>query len=242
MVPAQWDSRPRNLPRGEASAGGTPRPPCRFKASGRTLVFDGFYKVMGVPPPDEDPARAREATRRRPDRHRPDAALHHPAPLHRGLAAEETRRRGHRPAVDLRLDHPVIQDRKYVEPSGAATAGHATDLGKVVTDKLLEAFPEIMDVGYTRKMEPSSTASRRTHQGLGEDARRVLRTPSARSWKAHESMTHAKAETEPAPYDCPTCGAPTCYRFGKTAGSSPAPATPTASTPPRSTAGPSQDA
>ncbi|MHC4786780.1 MAG: DNA topoisomerase family protein, partial [Planctomycetota bacterium] len=26
---------------------------------------------------------------------------------------------------------------------------------------------------------------------------------------------HAKAETQPAPYKCPTCGSPTCYRFGK---------------------------
>ena len=29
----------------------------------------------------------------------------------------------------------------------------ATDLGEVVTDKLIEAFPQILDVGYTREME-----------------------------------------------------------------------------------------
>src|SRR5690606_7917125 len=32
---------------------------------------------------------------------------------------------------------------------------------------------------------------------------------------ALENMTHAKAEIEPAPYQCPQCGRRTCYRFGK---------------------------
>ena len=33
--------------------------------------------------------------------------------------------------------------------------------------------------------------------------------------RAHEEMTHAKAETQPAKYACPRCGAQTYYRFGK---------------------------
>src|SRR5690606_563636 len=45
----------------------------------------------------------------------------------------------------------VIQDRKYVEQLDRRF--YATDLGEVVTDKLVEAFPRIMDVGYTREME-----------------------------------------------------------------------------------------
>jgi DNA topoisomerase-1 len=33
--------------------------------------------------------------------------------------------------------------------------------------------------------------------------------------EAHETMTHAKSETQPAPYKCPECGSRTMYRFGK---------------------------
>jgi len=33
--------------------------------------------------------------------------------------------------------------------------------------------------------------------------------------QAHQEMTHAKAETRPAPYECPKCGSATMYRFGK---------------------------
>ena len=33
--------------------------------------------------------------------------------------------------------------------------------------------------------------------------------------KAHATLKHAKAETQPAPYRCPTCESRTVYRFGK---------------------------
>jgi DNA topoisomerase-1 len=33
--------------------------------------------------------------------------------------------------------------------------------------------------------------------------------------RALEDLSHAKAETQRAPYKCPQCGSPTCYRFGK---------------------------
>ena len=45
----------------------------------------------------------------------------------------------------------VIQDRNYAEQVDRRF--HATDLGEVVTDKMIEAFPKLMDVGYTRDME-----------------------------------------------------------------------------------------
>ena len=45
----------------------------------------------------------------------------------------------------------TIQDRKYAEKEGRTF--HATDIGEVVTDKLQEYFPRIMDVAFTRHME-----------------------------------------------------------------------------------------
>ena len=48
----------------------------------------------------------------------------------------------------------TIQDRKYVQQMNRGDRRlYATDLGKVVTDKLIEGFPKIMDVAYTREME-----------------------------------------------------------------------------------------
>ena len=45
----------------------------------------------------------------------------------------------------------VIQDRGYVEQIDRRF--FATPTGEVVTDKLIEAFPQLLDVGYTREME-----------------------------------------------------------------------------------------
>ena len=45
----------------------------------------------------------------------------------------------------------VIQDRKYAEQIDRRF--YATDLGEVVTDKLSEYFPRIMDIAFTRHME-----------------------------------------------------------------------------------------
>ena len=239
MVPAQWDSttieieadeqRPRgqgaNGPSEDAKKAGTgplgptaPRPLALFKASGRTLVFDGFLKVMGIPRSDDvilpelnedQPVAPIDI----------DPTQHFTSPPPRYTEASLQKKLEEegigRPSTYASIIS-TIQDRKYVEPVAPRDRRlMATDLGKVVTDKLLEAFPEIMDVGYTRKME----AELDEIEDASKDWRKLLHEfydPFREKLEeAHESMTHAKAETEPAPYDCPTCGAPTCYRFGK---------------------------
>src|SRR5205085_8074926 len=44
MTPAEWDSTAVTITGGRDKAR-----PVTFRATGRTLVFDGFYKVLGVP-------------------------------------------------------------------------------------------------------------------------------------------------------------------------------------------------
>ncbi|MEM1424086.1 MAG: topoisomerase DNA-binding C4 zinc finger domain-containing protein, partial [Planctomycetota bacterium] len=88
-------------------------------------------------------------------------------------------------------------------------------LGEVVTDKLIEAFPEIMELGYTRDMEDQLDKIEEENR----DWRDVLDgfyTPfKLKLAEAEENLTHAKAELQPAPYECPECGSATVYRFGK---------------------------
>ncbi|HGG57320.1 MAG TPA: hypothetical protein ENK31_05945, partial [Nannocystis exedens] len=91
----------------------------------------------------------------------------------------------------------------------------ATDLGEVVTDKLIEAFPDLMDVGYTRAMEAELDEIEEQSSDWIEMLRRFYGTFKPALETAHESLTHAKAEIQPALYACPKCGARTCYRFGK---------------------------
>ncbi|NJL31020.1 MAG: hypothetical protein HC898_05005 [Phycisphaerales bacterium] len=110
----------------------------------------------------------------------------------------------------------TIQDRKYVDQVAMGDRRlRATDLGKVVTDKLIEAFPEIMDVAYTRGMESELDKIEEEHHDWVTMLKQFYGPFKERLDNAHEVMTHAKAQTEPAPHTCPTCGASTVFRFGK---------------------------
>lgn len=238
MVPAQWDSTTIEIaakegargqgaegPSEDASSAGTrphdpsaPGPLALFKASGRTLVFDGFLKVMGIPRSDDVilPELAEDQPLAPIDVD-PTQHFTSPPPRYTEASLQKTLEEEGigRPSTYASII-AVIQDRKYVETVAPRDRRlMATDLGKVVTDKLLEAFPEIMDVGYTRKMESELDGI----EDASKEWRKLLHEfydPFREKLEeAHESMTHAKAETEPAPYDCPTCGAATCYRFGK---------------------------
>ena len=107
----------------------------------------------------------------------------------------------------------TIQDRGYVEQKDRKF--HATDLGEVVTNKLDEYFPKIMDLAFTRHMEEQLDKIEEQHL----DWVSVLESSTGRSRRtsttAMEMMKHAKAETLPSEYKCEKCGKPMVYRFGK---------------------------
>jgi len=213
MVPAEWDATTAFI------EGGTdPSKPCLFKASGRVLAFDGFYKVTGVPSAGEDLQLPRfdEDQPLSPFAFDPQQKFTSPparyseASLIKTLESEGIGR----PSTYASIIQ-VIQDRKYVEQIGRAF--YATDLGEVVTDKLIEAFPKIMDVSYTRAMEAELDKVEEEHLDWIEMLERFYGPFRDNLERAHEELQHAKAEVVPAPdeYRCESCGAGLVYRFGK---------------------------
>ncbi|MBX3385812.1 MAG: type I DNA topoisomerase [Phycisphaeraceae bacterium] len=213
MKSAEWDLTTVLI------AGGTDQSkPCVFRASGRTLVFDGFYKVGGVPPAAET------ATLPKLEEQRPlhpfsiDAAQKFTSPPPRYseaslIKALESEGIG-RPSTYASIIQ-TIQDRKYVEQIERRL--YATDLGEVVTDKLIEGFPRIMDVGYTREMEAELDKVEDDHLDWVDMLHRFYGPFRKALEGAEDSMKHAKAELVPAPpeYKCPDCGGSMVYRFGK---------------------------
>jgi DNA topoisomerase I len=191
---------------------------CVFRATGRTLVFDGFYKVAGVPPAAETatlPALS-EGQGLSPfallaeQKFTSAPARFSEASLIKALEAEGIGR----PSTYASIIG-TIQDRKYVEQIDRRL--YATDLGEVVTDKLIEGFPKIMDVGYTREMESELDKVEEDHLDWIDMLHRFYKPFKLQLASAHDTMSHAKAETTPAPkeYRCQTCGSDLVYRFGK---------------------------
>jgi DNA topoisomerase-1 len=210
MVPAEWDA-----------TGVTIRPDrveAVFRATGRTLVFDGFLKVMGMPKADD-------VILPKLEEHQPlapieiDPTQHFTSPPARYTEASLQKKLEEegigRPSTYAAIIS-TIQDRKYVETLTPRDKRlKATDMGQVVTDKLIEAFPTIMDVGYTREMEAHLDEIESEHKDWRETLAEFYDPFKEKLERAHETMTHAKAVAEPAPHTCPKCGSPTEYRFGR---------------------------
>ncbi|MBX3405298.1 MAG: topoisomerase DNA-binding C4 zinc finger domain-containing protein [Phycisphaeraceae bacterium] len=220
MTPAEWDSTTVLVAGGAPIAASESRPSkeCVFRATGRTLAFDGFYRVTGVPsaaetatlPPLKEQQPLHPFAIDPMQKFTSPPARFSEASLIKALEAEGIGR----PSTYASIIG-TIQDRKYVESLDRRL--FATDLGEVVTDKLVEAFPRIMDLGYTREMEAELDKVEEDHIDWVQMLHRFYGPFVQALDAAHETMTHAKAETTAAPADlrCPECGSSMVYRFGR---------------------------
>ncbi|HIB68882.1 MAG TPA: DNA topoisomerase I, partial [Phycisphaerales bacterium] len=130
MVPAEWDATSVMIRGGEADR-------AVFRATGRTLAFDGHYRVSGVPTSGDELnlPKLEEKQGLYPFDFQVDQKFTTPpgryseASLIKTLESEGIGR----PSTYASIIQ-TIQDRKYVEQ--IQRAFYATDLGEVVTDKL----------------------------------------------------------------------------------------------------------
>ncbi len=107
----------------------------------------------------------------------------------------------------------TIQQRGYVKV--LQRVFHPTELGTLVTDKLVKHFPDIMDVRFTAHMEQELDRI----EGEGEDWQKVLREfyePfQADLQKAKDEMTSEKGEAKDSDVVCKQCGKPMVERWSK---------------------------
>lgn len=210
MVPAQWDATTVLFERSDVATGAV------LKTTGRVLAFDGFYKIAGVPTASDEQTLPSFEKRQElaPFAVDCDQKFTNPPPRYTEASLVKTLEAEGigRPSTYASIIS-VIQDRKYVEQ--LERRFYATDLGEVVTDKLIEAFPDLMDVGYTRQMEAELDKVEEQAANWISMLRDFYGPFNEALEVAQEGMTHAKAETQLAPYKCPQCGSRTMYRFGK---------------------------
>ncbi len=211
MANAQWDSTTALIEGGRDGA-------LVFRAGGRTLAFDGFYRVAGVPTASETATLPRLAERQQVAPFVIDAQQKFTSPPPRYSEASLIRKLEEegigRPSTYAEIVQK-IQARRYVELIDRRF--HATDLGEIVTDKLCEAFPRIMDVGYTRQMEEQLDRIEEEHLDWIEMLERFYGPFRENLERALEELQHARAEQTPAPkeYRCEKCGSDLVYRFGR---------------------------
>ncbi|MCH2136179.1 MAG: DNA topoisomerase [Phycisphaerales bacterium] len=210
MTPAVWDRTEITLERSDTSTGAS------FRSTGRVLRFDGFYRVAGIPSTDSEQTLPplKEGDIVRPfsiepeQKFSPPPARYTEASLVKNLEKEGIGRPSTYASI---ID--TIQRRRYVEKMERNF--RATYMGEKVTDRLLEAFPKLMDLGYTRYMEGELDRIADGELDWVAELKAFYGDFTEALEHAEENMTHAKAETEPADWKCPECGARTAYRLGR---------------------------
>jgi len=210
MTPAQWDAT-TILSSPVKDTG------LVFKTTGRVLVFDGFLRVAGLPASEEQTLPdLKEQALLGPFDLDPLQKFTSPPPRYTEASLVKTLEEEGigRPSTYAAIIQ-TIQDRKYVEQRERRF--FATDLGEVVTDKLIEAFPDILNLGFTREMEGELDRIESREIGWVAVLDEFYEPFKVSLEAAHANLGHAKAETEPAPdhIRCEKCGATTMYRFGK---------------------------
>ncbi len=217
MAPAAWDRTTVLIDVGKGNA-----PTATLRARGRQLVFDGFYKTVGMPTSgaDEDAALLPPLEAGTPTAPFVIDPVQHftnpPSRYNEASLQKKLEEEGiGRPSTYAQIIG-TIQNRKYVEPVAPGDRRlRATDLGTVVTTMLVDAFPKVMDIAYTRDMEDELDKIESDHHDW-ISMLHAFYVPFKESLeRAHEELTHAKAESHPAPHTCPKCGAETEYRFGR---------------------------
>ncbi len=188
--------------------------PCIYKAAGRVLIFDGFTRIWPTKS-DEPiiPALRQAQPLAAVDINAQQNFTKPPPRFTEASLVKALEKEGiGRPSTYASIIS-TIQDRKYVEQ--LERKFHATDIGIVVTEKLSQFFPTVMDVAFTSHMEEQLDKIEEQHLDWISVLNEFYGPFSKSLATALEEMKHAKAETTPSEYSCPTCKKPMVYRFGK---------------------------
>jgi DNA topoisomerase-1 len=224
MVPAVYDQTSFEIPVQEAV----------FRATGQQIKFDGFMKVYiegrderaqadGAEDGDADEPQDLEGML--PDLLKGDALkllsmdprqhFTQPPPRYSqaSLIKELDEKGIGRPSTYAAIISNIL-DREYVvQNEGRALA--PTDLGFLVTDLLVESFPDILNVEFTAGMEDELDKIEEGKEKWTKAMKRFY-TPFSRDLKkAEKEMRDVKRQEVPTDIDCDKCGAKMVIKWGR---------------------------
>ena len=197
----------------------------RFRATGRTLKFEGFLKVYREEE-SEEPEEAPEALPPlaqgdalsllglEPEEHKTSPPPHYnEASLIKALEKNGIGR----PSTYAPIIKTIV-DRGYVRRNIKDKKLQPSPLGVIVTEKLKSHFREVVDLAFTagveERLDEVAEGQKEWHQVVKE-----FYGPFAKDLaEAYKTMTSAFAEPQATDEKCPRCGSPMLLResrFGK---------------------------
>jgi len=117
-----------------------------------------------------------------------------------------------RPSTYSPIIHTIVS-RDYVRRQGGSFI--PTQLGMIVTDMLIEHFPEVMDIKFTAEMEEDLDEIEDGHAEWVEVVRDFYTPFAGRVATAQEKMREVKREVVPTEYVCEKCGKQMVIKWGR---------------------------
>jgi DNA topoisomerase-1 len=187
---------------------------CLFAARGRRLRFDGHWRVVGVPGEDELlPKLTAGQTLTVADLEKSQHFTEPPPRFTEASLVKTLESLGiGRPSTYAPIIS-TIQDRGYVEQQKRAF--HATELGMVVTDLLVEHFPKIMSVEFTSHMEDDLDKVESGEMPWMSALDEFYGPFAGNLERAQTGMKRVKDEMGETGKTCEKCGKPMVFRFSR---------------------------
>lgn len=196
----------------------------QLRATGSTLKFQGFL-VIYEEAKDEDlveedaddvtiPPSIKENQIQELDRLLPEQHFTQPPPRYTEASLIRTMEENGigRPSTYAPI-MTTLQQRGYVYKEGKRL--YPTDTGIVVCDLLTEHFPDVVDIGFTARMEDDLDLVASGEREWIEIVREFYNPFSEEVDRAKDEMPEVKAEPESIGRSCPECGHELVIRFGR---------------------------
>lgn len=194
-----------------------------FRATGQIMRFDGFIRVYteGV---DDDKADEEDSDRQLPPLHdkdvlrllelKPEQHFTQPPPRYsQATLIKELEEKGiGRPSTYASIMSTIIA-KEYVAEENRRLM--PTELGFLVTDLLIEAFPDLMNAEFTAGMENTLDAIEEGKQPWIQALRDFYGPFSRDLARAGEHMRDVKREGKPTDIECPKCKSPMVVKWGR---------------------------
>jgi len=188
-----------------------------LRASGSNVKFQGFLKVYGDSNTDKDDEKRvpdiDEGAKLTTNEVTPKQHFTQPPPRYTeaNLIRELEEKGIGRPSTYASI-MGTIQSRDYAEAIERRL--HPTELGKLITEILMEHFPKIMDVGFTADMEETLDAIEQGDKDWVHVMKDYYEPFSDALIAAEKNMKNYKSEVS-ADEICDKCGKPMTVKFGR---------------------------
>ena len=186
---------------------------CTFKASGRKLLFDGFYRVTGYTEKDKLLPDLKEGTSASLDEIKKEQHFTEPPPRYNEASLIKK-------LESLGIGRPstyaptitILQTRKYIEIEKKRI--HPTEIAFTVIEMLEKHFPEIVDSNFTAQMEETLDKVANGEENW-QKILKAFYTPFMQKIEEGKKNIKSLKVATPTGEMCPKCGAELLLRKGR---------------------------